>query len=617
MCGIAGMFGERPDAERVMRMRESLAHRGPDGAGSFLHSHVALGHRRLSIIDLSDNGRQPMTTTDGRYTIVFNGEVYNYREIRTELGDERPWMSGSDTEVILRAYERWGRDAVSRMNGMFAFAIYDAHERRLFCVRDRLGIKPLYYHFDGTHLFFASEIKALLAAGIRAQPNHARIVDYVKEGLYDHTNETFFDGIVALPPGHLMELSAGHTPQPTPYWSLYERAESIEVPKTDEEVIVRFSALLQDAISLRLRSDVPVGVTLSSGLDSTGVLAHLRAVHPDASSLHAFTACYPDVRYDEGRLTEPVIRRFGNPWHQSFLDPTEVPMLADELLGYQDEPYGGIPQLGFFNLHRQAREQGVTVLLEGHGVEEYLTGYPMYFPPYWTDLAKRGAWGALRRELRGAQTTRGSTTAQLMRDWYAYLSHGRGLHLDLTRQSYGSMLSETYERRERRDYVFEQPFQDGLRRSLYTNLRYAKLPRVLRFQDRVSMASGRELRLPYLDYRLVEYVTALPASYKIRDGVDKWLLRASLASLVPQEVIAQKKSTVVTPQTPWLQNDLRAWVTSLVQSETFRSRSCFDHTAVARRLDTFFRDPRPRNSFFVWQLINVELWFRRFIDHPL
>ena len=614
MCGIAGMFGERVDADLVVRMRDTLAHRGPDGAGLFAAPDVVLGHRRLSIIDLSDNGHQPMSTKDGRYTITFNGEIYNYKEIRAELEQKYTWVSQSDTEVILHAYEEWGESAVQRFNGMFAFAIYDAREHTLWCVRDRLGIKPFYYAFENRRFVFGSEIKAVLASGLRAKEYAPRIFDYLALGLYDHTQETFFEGIHKLPPGHWFKMKVGQMPRPVRYWSLADRVSHVDVPSTDRECIEQFSALFQDAIRLRLRSDVPVGVTLSSGLDSTSLLAHLRKALPASASLHAFTACFHEQAFDEGRPTEEVIRLFDHPWHKSYLTPEEVPGLSEQMLHFQDEPYGGIPQLSFFKLHQLAREQGVTVLLEGHGVEEYLTGYPLYFPPYWTDLFKQGHWLTLGRELRGFSKAGRGSARRIWSDWSSFLSHRQGMHLDLTKQSFSSLVSAEYAKASAEPVRQERPFSTHLENVLYWNMTAAKLPRVLRFQDRVSMAMGRELRLPFLDYRLVEFVYALASRYKIRSGVDKWILRKSVEGLVPQEKIYAKKSYVVTPQTAWFKRELRPFMESMIQSESFKSRACFNQVAVQQAVKRFEADPAPKNSFFLWQLMNLEAWFRKYID---
>lgn len=613
MCGIAGIFGKDAREDVVVRMRDSLAHRGPDGAGVFMESGVALGHRRLSIIDLSDNGRQPMTTQDGRFTVVFNGEIYNYKEIRAEIESKYRWASQSDTEVLLHAYEEWGPAMVDRLNGMFAFAIYDAAAKTLFCVRDRLGIKPFYYHWDGKRFLFGSEIKAILAAGVRAVPNHGRIYDFLAAGLYDHTDDTFFFGICKLPAGHLLMLQHGAVPTPVRYWDVTALAAVIAVPNDDREVIAQFSDLLRDAVRLRLRSDVPVGVTLSSGIDSTSLLAHLRAAQPETSKLHAFSICFNDKRFDEGPRIEEVLRLFGNPWHRSVLEAAEVPALAERVLHFQDEPYGGIPQVAFFKLFASTKEAGVTVLLEGHGVEEYLTGYPLYFPPYWTDLLLRGNLPALVREISGfARAGRGSVR-KAMSNWFSYLT-GNGLHLDFTRSAQVGVVPASYAAYARQPLAHERPFPTRLENTLYRNMTRTKLPRVLRFQDRMSMASGRELRLPFLDYRLVEYVYALAGSFKIRDGEDKWLLRKSVEGLIPRERVWAKKSYVVTPQTAWLRGELRSWVEKTLRSESFRSRACFDPRGVERAVGRFYADPAPRNSFFVWQLVNLESWFRHYID---
>lgn len=614
MCGIAGIVGPRATAEAVIAMRDTMAHRGPNGAGYFVDGDVAFGHRRLSIIDLSENGSQPMTTADGRFTIIFNGEVYNYRELRKELGEEIPWKSTSDTEVILRAFATWGTTAFQRFNGMFAFAIYDRDERTVMCVRDRLGIKPFYYWSDGTTCFFASEIKALLRAGAPRKPNDARIADYLSYGMYDHTDETFFEGIQKLPAGHYAVLRSGQPLKAIPYWDLPSRVSTLDVPTDDREIVARFEALLKDAIALRLRSDVPVGVNLSSGLDSTTLLAYLQLTQSDLGNIHAFSARYPDDRFDEGQFIEPLVNEFGTPWHTTTLALNDVESVCANVLDAQDEPFGGIPQLGFYQLSKLEREAGVPVLLEGHGVEEYLTGYPIFFPPYWSDLARAGKVATLVHELRAyAAQGRGSIRTALSQ-WWSYATARNTMHLDLTTQAGDSVVPAGYVAAHRQPIETRTPFPTQLENALYRNLTQTKLPRVLRFQDRMSMAHGRELRLPFLDYRLVEFVYALPGRQKIRDGEDKYLMRQAVKQVVKPEILNRKKSYVVTPQTAWLHGPLRHLLTETVASASFRSRPCFDPAAAERRVSSFLADPHPKNSFAVWQLFNLESWFRRFID---
>jgi asparagine synthase (glutamine-hydrolysing) len=595
-------------------MGRSLAHRGPDGEGIFVGPNVALAHRRLSIIDLSPDGRQPMTTADGRYTIVFNGEIYNYLEIRAELETKYRWTSKSDTEVILHAFETWGPAALPRFNGMFAFALYDAQERTLFCARDRLGIKPFYYTFDGREFVFASEIKGLLAAGWKAEPNHTRIADYLARGLYDHTDETFFSGIRKLPAGHYAILRQGEKPAPKSYWDLAQRAAATVLPKDEREIIEEYKKLLQDSIKLRLRSDVPVGVTLSSGLDSSGLTAHLRAALPESDKLSAFTSGYAVPEFDESPGAKELADLFRHPWQRSNLDADEVPRLLEKTLYYQDEPFGGVPQLGFFKLHELARQRGVTVLLEGHGVEECISGYPIYFYAHWADEYRSGRLPRLLWDWRSYHARLGESYGSIFGNFRKYLYGARGRHVDFTKQSYSSVLPADYQKAFAAPAPDPKPFGSQLSNELYRNLAHDKLPRALRFQDRISMSHGREVRLPYLDYRLVELSYALPSRLKIRGSRDKIILAESLKGLVPQDRITKPKRYIVTPQTHWLHGALRPWVESVIGSESFRSRPCFDQAGIGRAVKAFYAEPQPKNSFFIWQLLNLEAWFRMFID---
>ncbi|MEK7125764.1 MAG: asparagine synthase (glutamine-hydrolyzing) [Patescibacteria group bacterium] len=573
MCGIIGTIGSKLDRASFEKARDSLAHRGPDDFGIFIDENAGamLGHRRLSIIDLSQAGHQPMATSDRRYIITYNGEIYNYLELRDELKGQYEFKTKTDTEVLLAAYQVWGEKCLDKFNGMFAFAIWDTHEKKLFAARDRLGVKPFFYHVDGQKFSFASEIKALLALGVQAMPNENMIFDYLYHGLYDHTNETFFTGIQSLAPGHYMTWQNGEL-STTKYWD----AADIKLRQNIDEREARAELvnLLSDSIRLRFRSDMPVGVNLSSGLDSNSIY-HF-ALKVTGNSLHTFSMCSNTPEYNECELLNRILsdeqKKY---WHTSTLEPEEVIGRIASLNQIQDQPYGGIPTIAYQKMVELTKSAGVTVLLEGQGMDELLAGYAYYRNPVSSIALSQDASQLVQRDVLDVSFVR---------------RHGA-----------------------RKEVVFPTPFASDLLNAQYRDMRYTKLPRVLRFNDHATMAHGRELRLPFLDYRIVEFCFSLPVEYKIRDGRQKVILRDVMAGIVPEEVQATPKKGFGAIQTAWFREHLKGKVYAILDSESFKKRPFWDQTKLRESVDAFYSG-KGDNSFFIWQCFNLEMWFKEYID---
>lgn len=596
-----------------MEMLESMIrvqrHRGPDDSGMYIArtDGIGLGHNRLSIIDLSAAGRQPMSSPEGDLWITFNGEIYNYRELKDELNDY-PYVSGTDTEVILAAYRRWGEKLVERFIGMFAFAIWDSPRRRLFCARDRMGVKPFNYTWLDGSFVFASEIKALLAAGKRAEPDWETWAVYLTHGYYDHSDRTFFDGVFSLPPGHTLVLEDGRVKIKS-YWSLPEKAMEI-ADIGDSDAAGGYLELLKDSARLRMRSDVPVGVNLSGGLDSASLAAALGDALEPGGEIVAFTASFDDTGYDETGFALEALG--GVKWKRNVarLRPDEAWDAAREAVLFQEAPFGGVSTLAYHKLHALARELGVTVLLEGQGVDETIAGYDYFRRHHYLDILAAGGREALKTELEAAgsgervnEITKESLEAEIRRPLYqdgtSHLAPGC-VSRDMT-----SLAGEPPE--------FPKPFGDNLRNALYRDLRYTKLPRVLRMNDRLSMAHSRELRQPFIDHRLVEFAFRLPGRMKIREGMSKYILRKAMEGRLPDTARLARKRAVVTPQREWLRGPLRQRVEELLRSASFTQRGLFDADETMRVFVEFV-EGGGSNSFFVWQWINAEMWFNAFID---
>ena len=612
MCRIAGAVGADLDPGRIRAALDVQDHGGPDDRGSWLDpAHpVALCHNRLSIIDTTRAGRQPMTSPDESVVLVFNGEIYNYKELRDVL-PPRAYRSATDSEVLLASYVEWGPAFLERLNGMFALALWDRRRKLLLCARDRLGIKPFHYAVHQGAFYFASEIKGLAALGVPTAPNMKAWAEYLVHGCSDHRADTFFQGVRSLAPGAALALRLGRhaNPRPRRWWDLpaLTKEPLPDSPDSKRSVQRTLLELLDDSVRLRLRADVPVGVNLSGGLDSASLLASV-ARSTAGKAVHTFTATFGSPAYDETVFAGEAPGRRHWTRNEARIDAGQVMELAHEAAWHQEAPFGGVATLAYHRLHQSARETGVTVLLEGQGVDELLAGYSYYLPHHLLDLLESGRRNRVRAEIRASGTNRRRATEQMRR-----LLDGRAQAVSQDGTAHLRPLCATPAMRELAGPPpeFERPFPDRLRNVLYRDLAHTKLPRVLRMNDRLSMASSRELREPFLDHRIVEFAFRLPGCWKVRDGSSKYVLRRAMKGRLAEAARWAPKRAVVTPQREWLAGPLAGTVEEIVGSPEFAARGLFDAKEVGAELRAFREQGSP-NSFHVWQWVATELWFRRF-----
>ena len=564
MCGIAGIVGPAADRHRIDAMLKTQQHRGPDFTGSVVIPHkIALGHNRLAIIDLSAEANQPMQDASGRYEIVFNGEIYNYNELRKELEAGYRFRTRSDTEVLLAAYAAWGEAMLERLNGMFAFVIHDRRSGELFGARDRFGVKPLYYTRQGGSFYFASELKAFEAAGVALSPDEKVWSEYLVFGSYGQPHETFWRNIRQLPGGHSFHHRDGIL-NISRWYDFVERVKAIETEGINE-VMECYESLLAESVDLRFRADVPVGFNLSGGLDSSTLLAMVNRTHPGDGKIRAYTFTTGDPRYDETPWVEKMLESTAYPLTKVLLHPEDIPTLARELTEVQYEPYGGIPTLAYFNLFRQARRSGTLVLLDGQGMDEQWAGYDYY----------TSGTGTLVQGVKSPPTR-----PEVLAPSFAEVA-------------------------EKNDYP--QPFDSPLQNLQYRDLFYTKIPRVLRFNDRASMAASVELREPFLDYRLVELAFAQPREYKIREGQEKWMLRQIAQKYLHREIATAPKRPLQTPQREWLGDELAGFVEEQIEKIAHSPmRGWFDMDTLQQEWRRY-REGERDNAFFVWQWVSVGL----------
>jgi asparagine synthase (glutamine-hydrolysing) len=582
MCGILGIIsaGEPVDEKALAAGLSVQAHRGPDGGGTWIRAagaapRVGLGHRRLAIIDLSEAAAQPMANDDHSLVITYNGEIYNYLELMAELEAKgHRFRSRSDTEVILRAYEEWGADCLARFNGMFAFAIWDERRRELFAARDRFGEKPFHYVYDDRRgvFAFASEIKALFALRLAdASLDERALFRFVAFQELAGSDQTLWRGVRRLPHAHLLRLrwlgGSSWDLAVRRYWDIdLERTDAISL----DEAARRLAEVFEDSVRLRLRSDVPVGSSLSGGLDSSAVVCQIHALGA-AGGQATFSARMEDPALDEGAYIAAVAERTGIEGHEVWPTAAGLERVFSRLCYHLEEPFIQTSQYAQHIVMELASQHGVTVLLDGQGADEMLAGYTPYFSARYGDLADRWALFAIARE-RAAYRARHSRPFPLTPRMLVgrLLASGRRRLVGSTpapdpAASWAPMASwwsrdwlDTF-RDEAPPEIPNAP-RDLLTRKLYADTMGGELQELLRYGDRNSMAWSRELRQPFLDHRLAEALFALPVEYKLDRGETKVVLRRAVEGLVPERIVErQDKLGYQAPLPSWLGGQLSQW----------------------------------------------------------
>jgi asparagine synthase (glutamine-hydrolysing) len=648
MCGIAGFWrtkrGSEHLEETLAHMGRALAHRGPDDSGSFYDAAtgIALVHRRLSILDLSPEGHQPMVSRSGRYTIVFNGEVYNFEEIRAELGKEN-WRGHSDTEVMLAAIERWGLDAaIQRFVGMFAFALWDPQQNKLHLVRDRVGIKPLFYgHVDGAFVF-ASELKA-----IREYPGFKGRIDRNALALYMRHNyvpspHCIYEGIYKLPPGCVLTLStADEKPVARRFWSAEDvsregTAAPLEI--SDEEAIAQLEKWLLSVIGSHMIADVPLGVFLSGGIDSSTVAAVMQA--QSSRPVKTFTIGFHEAEYNEAAHARKIAAYLGTEHTELYLTPQDALDVVPLLPEMYDEPFADASQIPTYLISKLAR-RSVTVSLSGDGGDELFGGYNRYLftRRLWRsiNLLPRSARGVAAQLLQAIPPATIDSIAHLLQrvtphglqfntpgektqKLASYLTSGDPETIYLRTLSHWSDPGQVVLNAVEPDTV-RQSLKDARRlpnleeAMMLTDQRYYLPDDILTKVDRASMAVSLEARVPYLDHRLVEFSWKLPLNLKIRDGVGKWILRQVLYKYVPARLVERPKMGFELPIDRWLRGPLRQWAENLLSMESLKRHGLFAPEAVRTKWQEHLSGSR-NWQHPLWDVLIFQDWFFKTSHSP-
>jgi len=654
MCGITGYInfsrqtGSDAMQATILRMTETLAHRGPDDAGTWIDTEtgVALGHRRLSIVDLSPEGHQPMVSDDGRYIIVFNGEIYNFRELRRELGEQAQdgsvrWHGHSDTEVMLAAIVAWGLEsAVKRFTGMFAFALWDRRERSLHLVRDRLGEKPLYYGWMGKTFLFGSEMSALRVHGdFVSEIDRAALTLFLRHNCIPAPH-SIYRGISKLLPGAILTINgqgpAGHRLSPTPYWRAADVAEkgvADPFPGSEAEALARLDELLRDSIGRQMVADVPLGAFLSGGIDSTTVVALMQA--QSTRPVKTFTIGFSEKAYNEAEYAKAIARHLGTEHTELYVTPADALDVIPRLPALFDEPFSDSSQIPTFLVAQMTRKH-VTVSLSGDGGDELFAGYNRHF-------GGRNVWqhveqwpSALRavtaRSLLSLSPQKWDAIygalSRLLPAKYSMANPGSSLHklaAVLCARSpeemyyrlvshWGNPASLVHGGTEPLTLVTDAAgwpkLHDFTEKMMYLDLVTYLPDDILVKVDRAGMGVSLETRMPFLDHSVVEFAWRLPLSLKVRDGQGKWILRQLLEQYVPRSLTERPKAGFATPLDSWLRGPLREWAESLLDERRLREEGFFDPVPIQKKWRQHLSGTH-NWQHHLWDVLMFQAWLER------
>lgn len=622
MCGIAAIISNNVvEKQSVEKMLEVILHRGPDNVGSKVlnNGKVILGHRRLSIVDLSNAGNQPMSYLNGRYWITYNGEIYNYIELRKELQLKGyRFLSNTDTEVIMAAYDCWGAQCLNKFNGMWAFVIVDTFKKQAFIARDRFGVKPFYFYKDKYKISIASEIKQLLELPfVNSKINQQRAYDYLCWGVTDHTNETLFKDIFQLRPGEfgIVDFTTENINLQIYKWY---NLNFENFSGNFDEASKKFELLFLDSVKLRLRSDVQFGSCLSGGLDSSSIVCVINRLlgGENADNLQKTVSAIADVnKYDESKYINEVLRNKNIKSYFTLPNFNDLFKKVDKITWHQDEPFGSTSIFAQWCVFDTAAKNNLKVMLDGQGADEQLAGYHIFFKPRFAGLFKSLQWIKLAKEIAACKKLHN----------YGAIFALKGI---ITQLLPDVVLNEI---RKHYNYVDIAPEWINLKKmninpqNIYTNignkvttirelsvaqLSYSNLQRLLHYEDRNSMAHSVESRLPFLDYRLVEFVLSLPDDYKLLNGVTKRILRESMKVYLPEKVCNRMdKLGFATPEEVWIRNNSDKFRQKLLESIEYsdgilNEKSLLYFENVINKRIPF--------TFTIWRMINFGIWMKEF-----
>lgn len=617
MCGIAGIINFNQQAvgkKEIDRMLDTMRYRGPNDRGVFLTGSIGLGHLRLSILDLSQAGHQPMESSDCSLAITYNGEIYNYIEIKRELENKGyGFRTGTDTEVILAAYREWGEKCVEKFNGMWAFAIFDKRKSRIFLSRDHFGIKPLFYHLDKNVFFFGSEIKAVLQVLGKQEINKPFLYNFISRDVPYGSNETVFKGINLLLPAHNFSIELNKKPKIKieRYWDFNPNIFKGRYDYTDP--VETFRELLVDSVKLRLRSDVPVGVCLSGGVDSSVITCIISKILKQ--EIETFSSIYEEEGYNEKEFIDEVNKECGTRPNLIYPGPGNFFEILKELVHHHDKP---VRMPGTYSQWHvlQCAARKVIVTLDGQGADELLAGYKDYIPYYLTDLLKNLRFGRYFDDVKElGKNLPSDYRKSIMKILWPFLSRiKRSLSDSETWQDKilaNDFIKECRQDAERIRIDPPNVFRSYLNQELYRTFATTNLPMLLDNEDRISMAYSLEARVPFLDHRLVEFSFGLDYDWKIRNGATKFIMRESFKDILPEKIYNRKdKKGFPTPLEHWFRENLREEMENLFNSDEYSIHEILD-PAKARNLLAGHVSGKDY-SRILWRALTIHFWLKEY-----
>lgn len=619
MCGITGIYRfktRQPVTEdEIRRMGAVIGHRGPDGDGVFVDGALGLGHKRLSIIDVSERSNQPMRSSCGRYTLAYNGEVYNYLELREPLRQRgMNFRTESDTEVILNGLIAEGEQAVANFNGMFAYAFWDSQQQRLVLTRDRLGIKPLYYYENDDGILFASEVKSILALTGKIFSVDETLIDAYMSMGYVPGENTLFKGIKRLLPGHQLVVENGRV-SVSRYWDLVFKREA---DRGEAHYLAETKKLLEDSVRLQLRSDVPLGVFLSGGVDSSAVVAYMHKL--GVKDIKTFSVAWDYGKdFNETQYARMVSEKFGTDHHEYFMSPNDLWSFLPGYIEFMDEPVTEAAAISLYYIAKKTREH-VTVVLSGEGADEVFGGYPIYLYLHLAHLY--GKMPALLRKLINPLLSRlhplarkyiGLSEKAISNSYFGVSFYDEAMKQSLYSERFGAVTRQ-HGVRGLTDAVYARvQGQDDQAAMQYFDIKTWLVDDLLIKADRMSMAASLELRVPFLDHRFMEFSAAIPAHYRFRKGVPKYLLKKALEEFLPKELLYRKKQGFPTPLSILFKEQLQQEVRALLDCDQHHQRGYFRPERVRTLLAEHFSGAKDHHKV-LWQLVVLEKWHRVFID---
>jgi asparagine synthase (glutamine-hydrolysing) len=654
MCGITGQISNSNiDLDSLVKMNQIIQHRGPDDEGFVLFNenvahvlgssqsnaeiwkykldylpaenieefkpkaNIAFGHRRLSILDLSVTGHQPMCNSDKRYWITFNGEIYNYLEIKEELKEKGyNFVSESDTEVILNAYQEWGMDCQHKFKGMWSFVIYDVKQSKLFISRDRFGIKPLYYWFNPNgDFYFASEIKQFTVIdGWKAQLNVAAAYDYLKYSITDHTDETLFKGVFSLPPGCCVHISVNDLLKSSNYiaysrwYELSEQRSKINYEESKLEFYSRFKS----SVDLHLRSDVQIGSSLSGGLDSAAIVSMINEILEEQGKSNlqkTFTSCSKEAKYDERHWAESVVKRFNLDAEFIYPEGEAIFNLTDKIIWHLDEPYQSQSAFLGYHVFSSAKASDIKVLLNGQGADEYLSGYGEFRKILQLSLLRKFKLAQVKKELGSYQMVLSLIVKTFSTRFNNFLRNSFNFSL---KSEFDNLLNSNLFKDSVHPYKKLKFVKSNELRVAGYQLFHDPLQRYLRWEDRLSMANSIEARVPFLDHELVEFVVSLPLSFKDDGTTSKKVLVEALEKLLPTEIFNRKdKMGFITAEASWFTKDCKSQFLKLFDDNIDFAKGVINKSE-ARKYIIEMQEGKMPFDYSYWRIILFCIWMRVF-----